>query len=195
MKLSGIEVYTVGFDLGDNQTAIGTLQSCAAIRRWPTTQPTQNSSRQLSAILPSRFRRSTSFSSVAKNIGLPAKRTGDARKASPLCLWPRSDATRQPSPTHSSSKPASTSATSAWRASGPCGPSAVIWSSEPGPAASIINPMIDDADRLTVANDSHVGIVAFRAFHELGRGARVQPLMLRMMTMASGRLLFLSSGT
>ena len=29
MKLSGIEVYTVGFDLGGNQTAINTLSSCA----------------------------------------------------------------------------------------------------------------------------------------------------------------------
>jgi Flp pilus assembly protein TadG len=29
MKQSGIEVYTVGFDLGDNQTAINTLKNCA----------------------------------------------------------------------------------------------------------------------------------------------------------------------
>jgi hypothetical protein len=29
MKNSGIEVYTVGFDLGGNQTAISTLKSCA----------------------------------------------------------------------------------------------------------------------------------------------------------------------
>ena len=30
MKEDGIEVYTVGFDLGDNQTAINTLASCAS---------------------------------------------------------------------------------------------------------------------------------------------------------------------
>ncbi len=156
MKAKGITVYTVGFELGGNQTAIDTLNQCAT----DSDQVLQrDDGDQLSR--PSATSRSSCRRSICRS-------SGRARSSG-----------AQASSMQSSSKPASTSAMRACRASGPCGPCAVQVQRRSRSRRQ--HHQAHDrgaADRLAVARHRDGRVEALGALDELRRGARVQALAI-----------------
>ena len=103
MKAAGITVYTIGFELGGQQTAIDTLQQCAS-------DPTKFFDAGNGEELQQAFR------TIAIQLSQLHFRVADAFGKGLL--------RRQASSASSSPNPSSTSVTSASMTSGPSGPSA-----------------------------------------------------------------------
>jgi hypothetical protein len=192
MKAKGIVVYTIGFQLGGNQTAIDTLNQCAT---EPGKFYTADNGDQLKQAFRDIALKLTSlYLSKWHPRPSPAAERASISRCTPFFACQRMSAD-QASSMQSSSKPASTSAINACSASGPWGPCARKCSVEPGPAASIISPMIEVPptewpSRVTVIAASKVSA----SFTNLADARACKPLRLRIVTIASGRRLSLISG-